>query len=111
MKVEARIAIEKRIAKKLVEDALAAGYTVSVCDGEDYPVKRSSNKKEIMAGVFSCDEEELVFRKDGNLIGRVFLVYGNDGYDVICDYSDTPIMADLLNGANELADKLEEKRA
>jgi len=38
-------------------------------------------------------------------------VYGNDGYDVICDYSDTPIMADLLNGANELADKLEEKRA
>lgn len=87
MNVQQRQAIEKRIAKAVINAALAAGYTVSVCDGEDFPIKRSANAAAILASMFSTDGDALRLRKDGRYVGTVFLVYGNDGWDVIADHS------------------------
>ena len=39
---------------------------------------------------------------DGKPCGHVFLVYGNDGYDVIADY--TLNLEEPLSAANEIAD-------
>lgn len=81
-----RITNEGRVVGRLVKHALASGYTVSVNDGEEWVVKKSTKQKEIIDACYSTDEDVLLFRKDGAYMGRVMLVYGNCGYDVISDY-------------------------
>lgn len=82
-----RLSTEGRIAHKLVTLALAAGYAVSVHDGEDWPVKRSTNADEIIAGMFSTDEDSLrLVDQNGAWVGTIMLIYGN-GCDLISDYS------------------------
>lgn len=109
MKNERRLALELRIVRRIVKDALAAGYTVSVYDGEETTVKKSSKLGEIIKAVRTTDEDYLVFRTaDGTYVGKVFLVYGNEPYEVINDYSANEATEALLAGANALANKIEE---
>lgn len=122
MQLQTRINIERKIVSRIVKDALAKGYTVSVYDGEEYALKRGTAYKQIMEACFSTDEDTLVFYAktdeydfgvDSPLnklfrIGFVSLVYGNCGYDVISDCTYTPSMEALLSGAEALANKLEE---
>jgi len=105
--LETRIKIEKRIAKTIAETALARGYMVSVHDGEEYSLKRSKNLKEIMAVLHSTDEDTFIFRNEaGERIGSVYLVYGNCGWDVICDHAANAETDSLLQPAFAIADKL-----
>lgn len=106
MNVEKRQKIEKRIVSRLVGDAIKAGYTVSVDNLDEVVIKQSTNKKAILAEIMSVDEEHLILHKDGKN-ARVHLVYGNDGWDVICDYNIS--IEDVIKGANELAAKIELK--
>lgn len=95
---------DQTVTIALVRKALAAGYTVSVFDGMEYPVKRSSDLAEIKCGLFACDEEWLTFRHaDGTRVGTAFLVYGNapDGSEVICDYTDNEVMCSLIEGVEQ----------
>ena len=80
---------ERAIAERLVTDAIAQGYQVSVNDGEAWVVRRSTDSKAIMATLFSTDEDYIRIRKDGeeSSVGTFTLVYGNDGWDVIADWS------------------------
>jgi hypothetical protein len=100
--------IERRIVRKVVESAIAQGYALTVNDGEGIPIKRSTNKQAILASMFSVDEEHLIVRhaETGERIGYIYLVYGNDGHDVICDYTTSPRMEEILKDANTLADRL-----
>ena len=124
MNLQTRISIERKIVSRIVKDALAKGYTVSVYDGEEYALKRGTAYKQIMEACFSTDEDTLVFyaKTDGYdigvdsplndkffRVGFVSLVYGNCGYDVISDCTYTPSMEALLSGAEALANKLEEQ--
>jgi hypothetical protein len=104
MNVEKRIRIEKKIASRLVADAIAAGYSLSVNNGEEVVIRQSRDKAAILAEMFSVDMEHLIYHKDGVRQGWVYLVYGNGGWDVICDY--TTNLDPVLVGANALADKL-----
>ena len=87
MQVKARQKLERLIASVLIRDALKAGYTISVNNGEEIVITMSVDRTAILKEMFSVDEERLIFFKDGKQIGWVFFVYGNDGYDVICDYA------------------------
>lgn len=107
MNVQQRIAIEKQIVEKIITDALSAGFKLSVFDGEQTAISKSTDKDKILAELFACDEEYLRFWKDGKLEGSVSLVYGNDGWDVICDHH--VCLEDVLKGANALANQLEEQ--
>lgn len=104
--IDKRIANEKMIVRKVVKNALSLGYTISLFDGEEWPVKRSTSASEVMAAIMSTDEDTLSFRKDGEHAGSVLLVYGNSASEVIADYSDTATMATILAPANARADKL-----
>jgi hypothetical protein len=88
--------IEHKIAEQLVTNALLLDYAVSVHDGEAFAVKRSSNKQEIIAALNSTDEDKLVFRKNGEVVGSVYLIWGN-GADVISNYSDNEKIEALVN--------------
>lgn len=113
--IRTRILIERAIIRRAVRDILAAhdgAYCISVYDGEEYPVKRSRDLDKIMADIGQCDEETIVVRhitqssEAGAKVGSIYLVHGNDGWDVIADHTDSPLMRELLTDANNLADVL-----
>lgn len=108
MDVNQRQQFERLIVRAAVDGLLAAGYSVSVCDGDAWPVERSVEAGAVMAGLFACDTEWLrVYKADGpDFIGSVLLIYGNDGYDVIADHSVS--LTDALGAADNLADLLAE---
>lgn len=107
-----RIRTEGKIARKLVSELLARGFSVSVNDGEEWTVNRSTDKAEIVGALFSTDEDIIRgFRADGQTIGMAYLVYGNDGYDVVNDYSTGKEMEQIMEEViNPYCDRLEEGR-
>jgi hypothetical protein len=106
--VAKRIKMERAIISRLVKDGLKLGYVVSVCDGEEWTVKKSKSYKAVMNAIQTTDEDILRFRKEnGELVGSFYMVYGNDGYDVISDYSDNELSNELIKGADSLSDKYE----
>lgn len=98
--------IERSIVRQIVKDALASGYSISLDNG-DGPELTNDKLRGIMHQMFATDEERLYLYKDGCCKSWVYLVYGNDGYDVICDYSDNKITNELLKNAQALSDKYE----
>jgi len=93
--------IERRVVSQLVTDLLDAGFVLSVCQGDnrDEPRAPTTDKKKIMLQLGECDEDRIFCYKADNtpsvgtsdrtqaVDGWVYLVYGNDGWDVISDYT------------------------
>ena len=108
MNAQTRQKLERRIARETVTAAIRAGYAVSVHDGEAYAIKRSTNASDIIAAMFSTDQDTLVIRDaSGARLGMVWFVYGNDGFDVIADYSVS--LEAFLTPVHEIARKLEKE--
>jgi len=105
-----RIKCERRIVERVVDDALKAGYSVTVNDGEEDVLFASLDKVAILKSMFSTDEDRLYFHtKSGKAsFGWVYFIYGNDGPDVINDWTDNEATNKLLMGANALANQIEE---
>ena len=73
-------------------------YTVSVFDGEEFAVRRSTNVRDIMGAIESVDESELLFRTaNGERIGWALIVLGNDGGDEVSDHTDNEWMNEWFN--------------
>lgn len=94
---------EKLIVGKLVADLLAAGYSLSVYDGEEYPLRRSTDADAIYKALASTDFDRLHTHKEGYREGWVLLIWGNDR-DIISDY--TISLETQIAGANALAEQL-----
>lgn len=100
--VQVRQRIEQEIALTVVDELLKAGYLLGVNDGEETTVHYSRNRGDIENALFTTDEDWLLVYEDADqddplnvVTGTeddkadwwVRLVYGNDGWDVISDYS------------------------
>ena len=87
--VKRRIAVEQKIARFTVKHLIDAGFTLSVFDGEEVTIKRSTDPVAICNAMNTTDEDYLyVHRADEKeRFGWLYFVYGNDGYDVISDYT------------------------
>jgi len=107
MTVQQRQEIERRIIQRIVRDALDGGFQITVDDGGEAPsVRRSTDEAAVIAAVMLTDQDFLYVNKPGEpLQGWVRLVYGNDGWDVVNDY--TTNLEPLLAGATAEADHLE----
>ena len=107
--VRRRHNVEKRIVKRVVADLLAAGYELAVYDGEEW-YKRTTDPAKLHKQLMETDEDRLfVYKVPGphgkwDWFGWVFFVYGNDGNDVISDYT-VNLEADL-KAINEWTDTL-----
>lgn len=106
---------EAKMARALVRTALAKGYAVSVNDGEETTVTRSTDRDAILAALASTDADCLtIHRADFNnasghhVAGSLYLVWGNepDGSELIADHTDNPAMQWLYDTATALADQL-----
>lgn len=94
--------IENAITREAVEGILSFGFSISVFDGEGYALKRSRNAEKIVAALHSTDEDYLHAFDGDRMAGWVHFIYGNDGYDVIADY--TISLSSALAAANSLAE-------
>lgn len=94
---------EKLIVGKLVEELLAAGFTLSVNDGEDVTLSHSTDTAAIYAALSSTDEDHLIVHAPKTHDRAVRLVWGND-VDVISDYHSS--LEPYVVGATELSNKL-----
>ncbi len=106
MSVKLRQELERKIAKAAIKGILASGYTITVNNVEEDTLLHSTKPAEILKAMFTTDEEWLIVgMKDKAPIGWVRFIYGNDGWDVINDY--TTNLEETLKGANTLAAKYE----
>ena len=102
--VRKRMSIERQIVLALIDLSLAEGYELAVNDGEEqYAWTR--DRDEVIADIMNTDSDWL-YRRKGGQTAWVHLVYGNDGWDVICDYSTS--LEALLEPINALASGLED---
>lgn len=102
MNNELRKEIERKIAKAVISSALNAGYKISVFDGEE-ETSILSSCTEILKAMFTTDEDTLYMSFSGNKIGWVKFVYGNDGYDVVSDY--TVNLEKIMKVANAISER------
>lgn len=103
-----RIAIEQEMVTKVIDALLAAGYFLSTDIQEDArPAKPTNDRTVILAEMMEVDDEYLgVYRANEHLtpVSWVRFVYGNDGYDVVSDY--TTNLEEIMKPINEYADSL-----
>ena len=93
------------IARRLITDAIAAGYNIKVYDGQDILSPQKQNAKSILDLMFGVDEEFLFIYKNYTRIGWVRFIYGNEGWDVISDYSTSLGELGIMKEAEKLADE------
>ena len=98
---------EKQILNLIIQDALALGFDVTVHNGEEAVLKRSTDAQAIANEIGTTDEGHLRFRKKGTEgpSHTIFLVHGN-GCDLISDCSDTGEMKAILANAEALISRL-----
>lgn len=101
VKCRHRARIELLVVRALITSLLAAGYDVSADDGESDEVDGIPDK--LITAIFAVDEAWIRTRKSGEKTSFVYLVFGNDGWDVISDYGVNlePIMAPLNQWIDE----------
>ena len=99
-----RMGIEQQIIRRAVTDILGKGYKISLYDGGEFTVKRSTDLNLILNATQTTDRDMLKVYDGDALIGTIILIYGNDGHDVIADYSLS--LEEVLQGASLLADEL-----
>lgn len=104
--VKQRILMERAVIRKACDDLIAAGYWLRLDDGQGWITPSwTQQSDEIMADLLTCDVELLRVTLSPPFInGSLTLIYGNDGWDVMADYSAS--LEPHLAGANALADQL-----
>lgn len=89
--------LEIEIIDAVVSRALALGFKLGVNDGGGADVlENCGDTKKIWDALYNTDEDMLIVYRNGIRVGWVRFVYGNDGWDVINDYTTNlePIMSD-----------------
>lgn len=105
-KVRMRQAVEAKIVKAVVKEALRHGYSLRVDDGERLHVITKTAQTALDA-LMETDEDTLFLYRGSQRVGWVRFVYGNDGWDVISDYSANPETELVLIPANKISKRYE----
>lgn len=91
---------ETATIRMLLELAIVQGLAISLYDGGEWTVKKSTDVAEILAACGTTDVDTLRFRvrddleldekERGKIVGAVLLVYGNGPGELVADFSDNP---------------------
>ena len=113
MTPERRGEIECEIVTKIVETALSKDLILEVRNGERSAEIRSNIREDILKKMFQTDMERIEFytKLGGARLGWIYFVYGNDGYDVIVDYTSNELTESIIEFVQPLVDKYEMEAA
>lgn len=95
---------EKAVVRAIAKAALAAGLNVTVRGVECYKATKLST---VMENALQQDEDFIVFCRGDKKVGSIHLVYGNTGWDTICDYSSAEEIAEIVKAGEAVQDKFE----
>jgi hypothetical protein len=93
MSIQTRKRVEREIAQVTIKCLLDAGFLLGVNDGEETTIHHSRDAAAIEAAMFTTDEDWLLVYVKGDNVQDprpqywVRFIYGNDGWDVIRDYT------------------------
>lgn len=100
-----RVEIEKKIINDVLNRLIGAGYRVGVHNGVKLSQTATTDVALINESLHKNDQDALfVYAKEDEPIGFVALIYNNDDFDVIADYTEN--LEDALAPTHELADEL-----
>ena len=103
--------MEHAVIEAALDSLLAAGYFITVDDGEDFPVKKSRDKDKILEALGSVVSESLIVYEATGVgfksVGSINLIYGNDGWDVIADNSGN--LEWILSNATLVSEELQDQ--
>jgi len=105
--VRDRVKIERRIVKHLVRELLEHNVELSVHDGEEHHAP-TRDAGALFDQLMETDSDTLYVHLigDHHPMAMVMLVYGNDGWDVMSDYSISLEHQGLITKTIELTDSL-----
>jgi len=79
--------------KHLIKHCLSMGCTVSVWDGEEWQVKRSTGYKAIIDAIESVEEAQLRIRQQDAVIGWALVsAFGLEDDETVVDHTCTSFM-------------------
>lgn len=86
-----------KVHEYLICKSLELGLKISVFDGEEWQIKRSTNKKEILSAINSVEECELRFRnKNKEIVGWAKVSpFGLEDNETVRDCSTEAWMGDI----------------
>lgn len=94
--------IENRIAQALIHEILVRGFTVSINDGEEEVITKSTAEKAILKAMANTDENTIVFFNSKGPVGGIMIFFG-EGDEMISDYSDNLITNQIVERAKKIA--------
>lgn len=105
MSVKMRQEVERKIARAFVKQAIEKGYLLSVYNGgEDPEIEDSGDIDKVMASMMLADDDKvMLYDQNRQYVGWVWFVYGNDGWDVISDYTTNLDKLGLMTEAEKVA--------
>mgnify|MGYP001203946185 FL=1 len=108
MDIQTRIQVERLIVKSAMDSLIEQGYSVATYVDNDLSELSTPTRNidEIMDLLMESDEDTVIVSRRGSRIGTLQFVYGNDGWDVLSDYSTT--LEDALQRTGSLAERLQE---
>jgi hypothetical protein len=114
MSLPTRDEMETEIVNQLVTDLLAAGLTIKVentIDPNGPDMIKTRDKMLILNNLGHMEEQaiEAYDTTQGRRVGFWFFVYGNDGYDVIADHSDTHEVEKLMKTVNLMIEEYQDR--
>jgi len=111
MNVEQRQAIERKIVGMVIDAAFEMGFKIRIDNGgEPEEEIACATAEEAKANIMQTDEEYLHLfvqteERPWKGVGWVWCVYGNDGYDVIADYSNNEAARKIVEPIYDLTEK------
>lgn len=91
--------IEALIINNVIKACFDRELLISVWDGEEWALKRSSFKSKVQTVTATTDETKYrVVNRQGEFVASFFFVHGN-GEDVLSDCSDTDAAHEILKEA------------
>lgn len=103
-----RARIELTIVRGLIQALQAAGLKLKADNGEEKPT--AGTEDELVKTLFACDEANiLTYNPETKEGSAVYLVFGNNGWDVISDFGTS--LEGIIDPFMEEVDKLEEQAA
>ena len=97
--------LENTIIRVFIREALQRGHTITVIASGEYMIERSNQVNKIVDALRATDCDILRVHVGERYIGSVLLVWGNDPWEVICDYSLS--IEDMVEPAMRKADEIE----
>ena len=85
----------KKAYLELIKNALNQGLTISVWDGEEWQVKKSTSYQVIKEAIESVELAQIRIRdKKGKMMGWAQIIPDLDPEETVSDYTDSAIMRD-----------------